>query len=117
MQHDRFMAQIQTLRHFLIFALGGALMELGFDPQTDQELSGPWFGKLLCMLERQTQQPSDLYAELALHNPFGLEAVRSFARQTQELSARLALGDKPHLIDALSRVERFFGPQPGAVSP
>lgn len=109
LKHDRLMAQVQTLRHFLLFALGRTLLDLGFDRQAEGELSGPWFGKLLCMLSHQSQQPADLYTELALHNPFGLETMNSFSKQTQELTAILADGDKPALIEAVSQVERYFG--------
>ena len=108
-RHDRLMAQVQTLRHFLLFALGRTLLDLGFDRQTEEELAGPYFGKLLCMLNHQSQQPADLYTELALNNPYGLEAMNSFIKQAQTLTQKLAEGDKPALIDAVSQVEQYFG--------
>ena len=109
-RHDRLMGQIQTLRHFMLYAMGRTLLETGFDRQTDAELSGPYFGELLGMLEHQIQQPADLYTELALHNPYGREVMDCFTRQTQILTQKLDRGDKSALIEAVSRVEAYFGP-------
>lgn len=105
LRHDRLMAQVQTLRHFLLAALGGALLELGFDPESERDLGGPWFGELLDLLGRQLEQPGELYAELAVGNPEARGAVRTLGRVLSEMQMALERDDR----DALAgRMDRLF---------
>jgi prephenate dehydrogenase len=77
-EHDKLMAQIQTLRHLTLLIMGGVLKDMGFDINTSSDLTGAFFGKLLSMLMHQSRQPSDLYAELAINNPFSAGMMQGF---------------------------------------
>ncbi|MBA4359053.1 MAG: hypothetical protein C0405_15160 [Desulfovibrio sp.] len=107
--HDRLMAQVQSLRHLLMACLGRVLAESGFNPQGDQALAGPWFGRLWEVLANQARQPASLYAELALANPWGREVADSLAREAALLSEALRLGDAPGLAARLGVVEEVAG--------
>jgi prephenate dehydrogenase len=107
-KHDRLMAQVQTMRHFVLAALGGALQELGFDPLRDRSLAGPWSGALLELLGRQLEQPGKLYAELAAGNPQAPEAVRSLGRIWGQMQTALEAGDRQALAGHLDRPAAFL---------
>ncbi|RJX34855.1 MAG: prephenate dehydrogenase/arogenate dehydrogenase family protein [Desulfarculus sp.] len=107
-RHDRLMAQVQTLRHLLLVGLGRALMRLGFDPAQDLERSGPWFQGIMGMLAHQLRQPPELYADLALHNPAGPEAMRVLGQSLAEVTGCLASGDRGGLVRLMEEVGSFL---------
>ncbi len=113
-RHDRLMAQVQTLRHLMLYAFGWSLMQLGFHPQDDGELSGPWFQELLGLLCRQSGQPAELYADLALHNPDGLNAARTLQKGLDGLVTALEGSDRGALVKTMEEVGEFIkkGGQP-----
>ncbi len=113
-EHDRLMARVQTLRHLALYGLGRALGEMGFDPERDLELAGPWFQELFCMLRRQLRQPARLYAGLALANPEGARAARALARSLEEMARALEAGDRESLEAGMGRVENFLSPPGGS---
>lgn len=106
-RHDRLMAQVQTLRHLLLVSLGRALMRLGFDPAQDLDRSGPWFQTLMALLARQVKQPPELYADLALYNPAGPEAMQALADSLREVAACLTSGDRGGLLRLMEEVGTF----------
>lgn len=105
--HDRLMAQVQSLRHFLLYGLGAALKAAGFDPGHDLPLAGPWFQCLAGLLERQLHQPPELYADLALHNPHAPAVVAGLAQSLTQAAERLAAQDRPGLIELMERAADF----------
>jgi prephenate dehydrogenase len=100
-RHDRLMAQVQTMRHLLISSLGSALQSLGFDPEDDLPLAGPWFGSLWELMENQAAQPAGLYTDLALANPHAIEAVRSMTNALQVTGRCLENNDREKLSEIL----------------
>lgn len=106
-QHDRLMARVQTMRHLLLVGLGKALMDLEFDPAGDLPNSGPWFRTLLRLLGQQTQQPPELYADLALNNPAAPQAVEALSQALSGISALLSSGDREGLINLMGEVAAY----------
>jgi prephenate dehydrogenase len=100
-RHDRLMAVAQTMRHLLVGALAAAWEELGFDPRAEAHLAGPWFGRLLALWEQQSRQPAELYAELALANPYGRRAARCLASHLDRLAGLAERGQAQALVRAL----------------
>ncbi len=106
-QHDRLMACIQTLRHVMLTALGQTLIRLGFDSHRQLEATGPWFEQLLNMLCHQFEQPSELYADLAVENRFAADTVKFFQDSLNELANFVSTGNRAGLISAMDEVARF----------
>lgn len=102
-RHDRLMAQVQTMRHLLVGSLGLALERLGFDPEEDLPLAGPWFGSLWELLNNQAAQPAGLYTDLALANPHAAEAVRALGKAVEETGQCLERNDRFNLARLLDR--------------
>lgn len=107
-RHDRLMAQVQTLRHLLLYAFGWSLMQMGYCPETDGDISGPWFRELLTLLARQSLQPAGLYADLALQNPGGLDAARTLMQGLGSMVAALEGKDRGALVDTMEQVGAFI---------
>ncbi len=95
-RHDRLMARVQSLRHLLLYGLGGALKDLGFTAE-DLDLAGPWFQGLMDILKHQARQPAGLYAELALGNPHAPAALAALLANLDKLAQRLEQGDRQGL--------------------
>jgi len=106
-EHDRLMARVQTLRHVLLFAWGRALMRLDFQVGPELDLAGPWFQTLFDLLAQQSQQPAELYADLALHNPAGPAAVQALQDSLQEMADCLRGGDGEAVAGLFREVSRY----------
>jgi len=106
--HDRLMARVQTLRHILLAAFGRALIGLDGDLPADPSLGGPWFHKLVKMLNHQCRQPVELYADLALNNPEAKTVIGALSRSLEDLARPLAAGNRRGFEDCLREVEEFF---------
>ncbi|MCB2189222.1 MAG: prephenate dehydrogenase/arogenate dehydrogenase family protein [Deltaproteobacteria bacterium] len=115
-EHDRLMARVQTLRHFLLAAWGGALAGLGADPAEDPALAGPWNALLRQILDKQCSQPAELFADLALNNPHAQEVAERLAAGAAELARALAGGDRERLLSALSPAWDWLGSGPESSS-
>lgn len=107
-RHDQLMALVQSLRQMLLFGLGAALRDQGFDP-ADLPLAGAWFNQLWELLVRQCRQPAGLYAGLALANPAAGPALESLAGALESLAGRLRAGDAAGLEDHLSCIIDWVG--------
>jgi len=97
-RHDRLMANVQVLRHFLIICFGRCLMEMNFDLSSDLPVSGEWFSQLVRILSRQLEQSPGLYADLAFHNPAMMEVVEHFLNSARETASLYTARDRSGLV-------------------
>ena len=107
-KHDQLMAQVQSLRHLWLLCLGQALEDLGYDPASELDISGPWFKTLLAMLGHQCEQPGELYTELAMNNPEVGPAAEALQRAATNTLGCLENGDAEGLKRLFSQVESKF---------
>lgn len=112
--HDRLMAQVQTLRHMLLLGLGRTLMKVGFDFSRDLPLAGPWFGSLVGLLEHQGEQPGELYADLALHNPAAPRVLAALAQTLARIAELTAAGDRQGLVEMMDQVRDYMAGGPAS---
>ncbi|MCF8046956.1 MAG: prephenate dehydrogenase/arogenate dehydrogenase family protein [Desulfarculaceae bacterium] len=114
-RHDQLMAQVQTLRHLLLYAFGWSLMQMGYSPEEDGDISGPWFRELLSLLAHQSAQPAELYADLALNNPGGLDAAHTLLQGLGSMVSALEGKDRGALVDTMEQVGAFIKNSPPAL--
>ncbi|MBU4276897.1 MAG: prephenate dehydrogenase/arogenate dehydrogenase family protein [Proteobacteria bacterium] len=107
-RHDQLMAQVQTMRHLLLYAFGWSLMKMGYSLEEDGDISGPWFRELLSLLARQSVQPAELYADLALNNPGGLDAARTLLQGLGCMVSALEGKDRGALVETMEQVGAFI---------
>ncbi len=107
-RHDRIMAVAQVLRHLLLLCMGQSMMRLEFDPGSDLPFVGPWTSTLAAMIRHQLSQPPELYAEIALHNPYSPRVAREFLAAATGLCASYATGDRDSLVQAITEISAYL---------
>ncbi len=105
-QHDRLMACFQTLRHIMLTALGQTVVRMGYHSGAKTRLAGTWFNQLLSMLQCQSQQPPDLYTDIAIENPHSAEILIVFQEILFSLTNSITKHDRHSLIDAMSEANK-----------
>lgn len=100
-EHDKLMATVQVLRHLMIYAFGRTLDEFGYDRERNLDLSGPMFGALVNVLDRQQTQPVDLFAGIAAFNPHSEEVFSLFVQSAEEILKALKSGNMDTLAQCL----------------
>jgi len=100
-EHDRLMACFQTLRHMLLTALGQTVVKLGYDPVRHAEVMGEWFQQLMTIWGHQLRQPAELYANMAIENPYSHEALIVFQESLSNLVDSIAAQNRDQLIAAM----------------
>lgn len=106
-KHDRLMATVQTLRHVALTSLGLTLKQTGFDLEKDLDISGQWFQDLARMMIHQFEQPSGLYAELALNNRHSKEILQNFRLNNDRVIDKLSEGDRSSLTEFMDTVRSY----------
>ncbi|MGC8660848.1 MAG: prephenate dehydrogenase/arogenate dehydrogenase family protein, partial [Desulfomonilaceae bacterium] len=106
-EHDKLMACFQTLRHVLLTCLGSTLIEMGFASCQEIDSAGMWFDKLLEMMRHQFKQPSGLYADLALGNPYSVGMLKMFLKNFNDLAHHISTGDRDRLVSDMDEVAQF----------
>lgn len=106
-KHDRLMATVQTLRHVMITSMGLALRETGFDISQDSEIAGEWFQVLTRMMTHQFDQPSELYADLAINNRHAKEVLELFREKSNEVIDAASSGQKSVLLELMEIVRGY----------
>jgi prephenate dehydrogenase len=110
-RHDRLMAAVQVLRHILLLCFGHTLKNLDFEVSSHLPHSGQWFSQLVSMLLRQLEQPPELYADLAMYNPFTLEVLDHFLEACAEITFLYSSRDPSGLVRLVNEVSSYFLPQ------
>lgn len=108
--HDKLMATVQTLRHLLLIFLGRTLMRTDFDVDANLPLSGEWFSLLVDMLTHQMCQEPDLYAQLAVRNPYVPSVLDAFEESVKETIEPTRAGDAGRLIDVMNELRSYVRP-------
>jgi len=109
-QHNRLMACFQTLRHIMLAALGRTVVRMGYHSGSQTSLAGVWFNQLLAILHTQSQQPGDLYADIAIENPHSCETRKVFQESLRSLVDSIANRDRDSLIEAMEEANNCFLP-------
>lgn len=103
--HDRAMAWVQALNHFLVMGIGRALMEDGIDPMEIMALATPSFEQQMNILARFSQQDPGLYAHIQMANPYSAGALEAFSRKADELHKIINDKDREAFIKAFKEIQ------------
>jgi prephenate dehydrogenase len=76
-EHDRLMAVVQGLAHFILIAFGAVIRDLGVSLEDLEEFSTPTFATLHNLTRRLLSQDPKLYACIQLQNPANRIALRA----------------------------------------
>ncbi len=106
-EHDRTMAWVQALNHFIILCLGKSLEEDGIDFKHILELATPSFERQLNIVARLCLQDPELYATIQLGNPYTNTALDTFGKYSRQLRTIIKEGDRAGFIKMFKEVQKL----------
>jgi prephenate dehydrogenase len=112
-RHDRDMAVVQGLTHFMYVAMGRALEKANVDLREASAFRTPVYGITKELLGRVLSQSPELYALIQSSEPAG-ELRRAFVGACGELSSELDAGDLGGFVRDFESAARYYGDTEGA---
>ncbi|HDS44669.1 MAG TPA: prephenate dehydrogenase/arogenate dehydrogenase family protein [Methanomicrobia archaeon] len=107
-EHDALMAVIQGLPHFVLFAFGITLKNLGFDVARARKFMGPMYAVVLDFVGRLLYQDPRLYAQIQTN--LEMRAVHeTFITAATRLAELVAAGDAAAIVAELEAAKAHFG--------
>ncbi len=106
-EHDRSMAWVQALNHFILLCLGKSLEEDGIDFKHILQLATPSFERQLNIVARLCLQDPELYATIQLGNPYTQTAIETFTKYARSLKKILREKDRQGFIKMFKEVQEL----------
>ncbi len=106
-EHDRTMAWVQALNHFILLCLGKSLEEDGINFEHVLKLATPSFERQLNIVARLCLQDPELYATIQLGNPYTKTAVNTFTKHARDLKKILDGGDREGFLKIFKEVQEL----------
>lgn len=97
--HDRVMAWVQALNHFILISLGKAVFDQGLDMEELVALSTPSFSKQMEIVSRLFYQDPQLYATIQMSNPFTKDVLNHFRKVCNDLHDAINGGDRATFVE------------------
>ncbi len=107
--HDRHMAVVQGLTHFLTISMGKTLQKMNMSPDEALLSSTPIFRINLDLIARLFGQDLDLYASLINKNRHTKEALKTFLSAMDEVKESLLSDRNEDKISFLEDIKTFLG--------
>ena len=92
-EHDRIMAVVQGLTHFVTLSMAETMRRSGMSPERTEEFTSPVYQIELGLVGRLLSQDPELYADMLCMNPFVPEVLRLCNDAVKDLSATVIRGD------------------------
>jgi prephenate dehydrogenase len=104
-EHDRLMAVVQGLAHFLLIAFGSVIQELGVSPEDLEEFSTPTFATLNNLARRLLSQDPKLYACIQLQNPANRMVLRALEGAVADILYFIQRQDADGLVRLIEEIK------------
>ncbi len=92
--HDRMMAVIQGLLHFISVSFITTLKDLGIDAEESLDFASPFYSMFLTMAARILNQDPELYAGIQILNPLTPEVLKPFLKNNEKLYKSIIKKDR-----------------------
>ena len=106
-EHDRIMAWVQAVNHFILLTLGRSLEEDGMDFHHLMRLGTPSFERQMRIVARLAHQDPELYATIQMANPYTEKALNTFLRHAQHIHDIITQGDRKGFLSVFREVQRL----------
>lgn len=107
-EHDKLMAVIQALPHFVLFSFGITLKDLGLDVDRARHIMGPMYAVVLDFVGRVLYQDPRLYAQIQTN--LDMRAVHeTFITAATRLAELVAAGNAEAIVAELEAAKVHFG--------
>jgi prephenate dehydrogenase len=107
-EHDRLMALIQGLAHFLLIALGVTVRRMEIDLKELENFATPTFRNLHYLIWHMLSQDVALYACIQLQNQANLPVLKTFEEAAQEVLSLVQGRDIKGLMNLLMEVRQYY---------
>lgn len=107
-EHDRLMALVQGLAHFVLIALGATFRHVGADLHELEDFATPTFRTILDLTRHHLSQDAILYACIQLQNQANLTVLSSFEEVVQRLVHLIHHQDAVGLIRLLEEARGWI---------
>jgi prephenate dehydrogenase len=91
--HDKVMALVQVVNHAALLAVGLAQGQSGIPVSVLSDSESPIYRMMSAMLGRMLSHQPELYADIALSNPYGAEALTALRESVQAVEDAVKRGD------------------------
>jgi prephenate dehydrogenase len=108
-EHDRAMAVVQGLTHFVTLCVAESIRRLKIDIEKTRSLTSPVYQIELGLVGRLLSQDPDLYGSILLENPYVPEVLAACRSSVQDLQEIVAKKDAGRFRDFFAQNTRHFG--------
>jgi len=107
--HDRMMAVVQGLTHFVTLCMADSVRQLGVDIETTRAFTSPVYQLELSLIGRLLSQDPSLYADILQRNPFVPEVLSVCASSAESLAGIVKTGNPDLFRNFFMANSRHFG--------
>lgn len=107
--HDRMMAVVQGLTHFVTLTMADSIRRLGIDIETTQAFTSPVYQMELSVVGRLLSQDPDLYADILQENQYVPEVLDACEDSVRNLADIITAGDPDRFREFFQKNTRHFG--------
>lgn len=86
-EHDKMMAVVQGLTHYVTLCMADSIRRLGMDIEATREFTSPVYQIELSLIGRLLSQDPELYADILEENPYVPEVLAACQKSAADLSA------------------------------
>ena len=108
-EHDRMMAVVQGLTHFVTLVMADSVRRIGLDIGKTKAFTSPVYQIELSLVGRLLSQDPALYADILQQNPFVPEVLAACMASAADLTKIVGTGDPGKFRDFFLRDSRHFG--------
>jgi len=107
--HDRMMAVVQGLTHFITLTMADTVRRLGIDIETTRAFTSPVYQIELALVGRLLSQDPELYADILQMNPFVHDVLAACTCSAGDLSRIIESEDPARFREFFSQNSSHFG--------
>lgn len=108
-EHDRMMAVVQGLTHFVTLTVAETIRRLHIDITETKAFTSPVYAIELSLVGRLLSQDPDLYGSILQQNPFVNEVLDACSRSVADLRTIIAVKDPAIFNEFFRKNARHFG--------
>jgi prephenate dehydrogenase len=108
-QHDRMMAVVQGLTHFVTLCMAESIRRLGIDITTTRAFTSPVYEIELSLVGRLLSQDPSLYADILQQNPYVAGVLSTCTASAGDLREIVASKDPARFSDFFRKDKRHLG--------
>jgi len=108
-QHDRMMAVVQGLTHFVTLCMADSVRRLGIDIETTRAFTSPVYQIELSLVGRLLSQDPSLYADILQQNPFVPEVLSICTSSAEDLRRIVDTKDPAQFKEFFTLNSRHLG--------